>query len=187
MNDIEETLRHGEQRNNNSIEALKKELNAFRTGRANPLLLENVMVDYYGTLTPLNQLASISVPEARLIIVQPWDLQSVSPIEKSIQQTGSGLNPVVDGNLLRISIPPLTEDRRKEMVKQIKQRIESGKVEVRNIRREGIEQLRRLEKTKEISQDESRRGQDQIQKITDSYVNQIDALGEEKEKEVMEV
>lgn len=187
MNNIEETIKHGEKRNGNSIEALKKELNAFRTGRANPSLLESVMVDYYGTLTPLNQLASISVPEARLIVIQPWDLQSVSRIEKSLQQTGSGLNPVVDGNVLRITIPPLTEDRRKEMVKQIRQRIEDGKVEVRNIRREGIELLRGLEKTKEISQDESRRGQEQIQKVTDSYVNQIEELGSEKEKEVMEV
>ena len=184
---IEETIKHGEKRNGNSIEALKKELNAFRTGRANPSLLDSVMVDYYGSLTPLNQLATISVPEARLIVIQPWDPQSVSPIEKSIQQTGSGLNPVVDGSVLRITIPPLTEDRRKEMVKQIRKRIEDGKVEVRNIRREGVEQLRRLEKNKEISQDEGRRGQDQIQKVTDSYVNQIDALGTEKEKEVMEV
>ncbi len=187
MSNIEETVKHGDKRNSNSIEALKKELNGFRTGRANPSLLDSVMVDYYGSLTPLNQLATISVPEARLIVIQPWDPQSVSPIEKSIQQTGSGLNPVVDGSVLRIAIPPLTEDRRKEMVKQIRQRIEDGKVEVRNIRREGIEQIRRLEKNKEISQDEGRRGQDQIQKVTDSYVNQIDALGAEKEKEVMEV
>ena len=187
MGTIQETIDQSEKKNTNSTEALKRELSSVRTGRANPAILDGVMVDYYGSSTPLNQIASISAPEARLLGVQPWDPQSIQSIEKAIQQLGTGMNPAIDGNILRLPIPALTEDRRKDMVKQVRQKIEESRISVRNNRRDSIEQIRSLEKNKDISQDESRRAQEQIQKITDSYINEIDLLGIEKEKEVMEV
>ncbi|MCL0032059.1 ribosome recycling factor [Dehalococcoidia bacterium] len=187
MSTIQEAIDQSEKKNTNSTEALKRELGSVRTGRANPAILDGIMVDYYGSSTPLNQIASISAPEARLLVVQPWDPQSIQSIEKAIQQLGTGMNPSVDGNVLRLPIPALTEERRKDMVKQVRQKIEEARISVRNNRRDSIEQIRSLEKNKDISQDESRRAQDQIQKITDLYINEIDLLGVEKEKEVMEV
>ena len=187
MATISEILEEGDKRKRRSVESLKKEMATIRTGRASPALIENVVVDYYGTSTPLNQLASITVPEARLLVVQPWDKQSLPAMEKAILKFGAGLNPVNDGNVLRLVIPQLTEDRRKELVRLVRKKVEDGRVEVRNIRRDILEQLRAMEKDKEISQDEGRRAQEQLQKMTDLYISQMDDLGAEKEREVMEV
>ena len=187
MATISEVLEDGNKRKRRSVEALKKEMGTVRTGRANPALIENVIVDYYGTSTPLNQLASITVAEARLLLVQPWDRQSLPAMEKAILKFGAGLNPSSDGAVLRLAIPQLTEERRKELVRLVHKKVEDGRVEVRNIRRDILEQLRAMEKDKDISQDESKRAQEHLQKITDQYVGEMDALGVEKEKEVMEV
>ena len=187
MATIREVLEEGDGRKKRSVEALKKELGTFRTGRANPALIENVIVDYYGTSTPLNQLGSVTVADARLLVIQPWDRQSLPAMEKAILKFGAGLNPINDGNVLRLAIPQLTEERRKELVRIVRKKVEDGRVEVRNIRRDILEQLRAMEKEKEVSQDEGKRGQDQLQKMTDIYIGQVDVLGAEKEKEVMEV
>ena len=184
---IREVLEEGDRRKKRSVEALKKELGTIRTGRANPALIENVNVDYYGTSTPLNQLASITVAEARLLVVQPWDRQSLPAMEKAILKYAVGLNPINDGNVLRLAIPQLTEERRKELVRMVRNKVEDGRVEARNIRRDILEQLRAMEKDKEVSQDEGKRAQEQLQKMTDLYIGQMDGLGVEKEKEVMEV
>jgi ribosome recycling factor len=187
MATVNEVFEDGSKRKRRSVGALKKELGTVRTGRANPALIENVIVDYYGTSTPLNQLASITVAEARMLVVQPWDRQSLPAMEKAILKFGSGLNPISDGNVLRLAIPQLTEDRRKELVRLVHKKVEDGRVEVRNIRRDILEQFRAMEKSKDISQDESKRAQEQLQKMTDQYVGEMDALGADKEKEVMEV
>ena len=187
MAPIRDVLEEGDQRKSRSVEALKRELGTIRTGRANPSLVENVMVDYYGASTPLNQLASVTAAEARLLVVQPWDKQSLPAMEKAIMKFGQGLNPVSDGNVLRLSIPQLTGDRRKELVRLVRKKVEEGRVEVRNIRRAVLEQFRAMERDKEISKDEAKRAQDRLQKMTDLYVAEMDSLGTEKEKEVMEV
>jgi ribosome recycling factor len=170
-----------------AVEALKKELAAIRTGRANPGLVEHVQVEYYGTITPLNQIAGISVPEARLIVINPWDKQALSIIEKALLKANLGLTPSSDGKVIRLFIPQLTEERRKELVKMVGKRVEDGRVEVRNIRREGIEEMRSLEKSKQISEDNLKHGQNQIQKLTDDYISQIAEIAENKEAELMQV
>ena len=170
-----------------SVEALKSELNSIRTGRATPALVENLTVDYYGVPTPLNQMASISVPEARLLMIQPWDKQVLREVEKGILKSDLGLVPNNDGNVIRISIPTLTEERRKELVRLVSRKIEDAHVAVRNVRRDGVDQLKQMEKAKELSSDDSRRAQGQIQKLTDAHVDQTDEMGKEKESEVMEV
>lgn len=187
MTSIKEVLEESDARKKRSVEALKRELSTIRTGRASPALVENIVVDYYGVPTPLNQMASISVPEARLLVVQPWDRQSLQAVEKAILKNDLGLNPNNDGTLIRLAIPQLTEERRKELVRLVRKKTEEGRVEVRNIRRSMVEKLRSLEKDKEISQDESKRAQDQVQKMTDLHISQMDSIAEEKEKEVMEV
>jgi ribosome recycling factor len=187
MATINETLEEGNKRKRRSVEALKKDLGTLSTGRASPSLIENIFVDYYGTSTPLNQLASVTVAESRLLLVQPWDRQSLPAIEKAILKYGAGLNPMSDGVVLRLAIPQLTEDRRKGLVRLVRTKVEDGRVEVRNIRRDILEQLRAMEKDKDLSQDESKRGQEQLQKMTNLYIAEIDGLGTEKEKEVMEV
>ncbi len=187
MTSIKEVLEESDARKKRSVEALKRELSTIRTGRASPALVENIVVDYYGAPTPLNQMASISVPEARLLVVQPWDRQSLPAVEKAILKNDLGLNPNNDGTLIRLAIPQLTEERRKELVRLVRKKTEEGRVEVRNIRRSMVEKLRSLEKDKEISQDESKRAQDQVQKMTDLHISQMDSIAEEKEKEVMEV
>lgn len=170
-----------------SVDALGRELSSIRTGRAAPALVENLMIDYYGVPTPLNQLAGISVPEARVLMVQPWDKQSLRDVEKGILKSDLGLVPNNDGNVIRISIPALTEERRRELVRLVGRRLEEGHVAVRNIRRDSLEQFRGLERDKQLSKDESRRAQEQLQQLTDSYISQMDSLGKEKEIEVMEV
>jgi len=170
-----------------AIDALNRELNTLRTGRATPALVENIPVDYYGAPTPLNQIASISVPDARAIMVQPWDKQALGEIEKSLMKSDMGFNPSNDGNMITIPIPTLSQERRKELVRLLKKKLEDGKVSIRNVRRDGQENLRKLEKDKLISQDENRRAQDQLQKTTDGHTKIVDQVGTAKEAEIMQV
>ncbi len=170
-----------------SIEALKNELNRVRTGRASIALLDGVKVDYYGTPTPLNQVATLAVPESRMITIQPWDTSILSDIEKAILKSDLGLVPTNDGKVIRISIPQLTEERRKELVKVVKRIGENAKIAIRNIRRDANEFVKKKEKGKEISQDELKKNQEEIQKMTDEFIKEIDRLISEKEKEVMEI
>jgi len=184
---IEETLADAEQRMGKAIEALRRELATIRTGRAQPALVEHLRVDYHGTPTPLNQLASIAAPEARLLTIQPWDKGSMGAIERAIQTSDLGLNPTNDGNVIRLVIPQLTEERRKELVKVVHRKVEEGRVAVRNVRRDCLEELRRLQRDKEVSEDEERRAQDQLQKLTNRFVAEADQVGREKEQELLEV
>ncbi len=170
-----------------SIDAFRKELGKIRTGRASFSLLDGIKVDYYGTLTPLAQVGTLSVPESRLITITPWDAKMVSPIERAIQASGLGLNPSNDGKIVRIPIPPLTEERRKDLVKVVKKMAEEARIAIRNIRRDSIDRIKESEKKKEISEDEMKRWQDRIQKETDSYVKKIDEILKTKEQEIMEV
>lgn len=170
-----------------AIEALKKEFASIRTGRASLALLDGIKVDYYGNLTPLQQLASLSIPESRQIAIQPWEQKIISDIEKAILKSDLGLTPSNDGKVIRINIPPLTEERRKQLVKTIKKFAEDSKIAVRNIRRDANEEIKKLEKEKQISEDETKKFLDEIQKLTDSYVKKIDELTGHKEKEIMEV
>jgi len=170
-----------------AIEALKRELATIRTGRATPALIEHISADAYGVPTPLNQLASISAPEPRLLLIQPWDRGLAGNVVKAILKSDLGLNPSSDGNVIRLTIPPLTEERRQELVKVVRRRLEEGRVALRNLRREAMEELRRLEKDKQISQDELLRAQEQLQKLTDSFIADAERIGRDKETELMEV
>ncbi|MDY6792317.1 MAG: ribosome recycling factor [Thermodesulfobacteriota bacterium] len=169
-----------------SVNALKNEFNKVRTGRASLTILDGIRVDYYGTLTPLNQMATLSVPESRLITIQPWDASVIKEIEKAILKSDLGLTPSNDGKIIRISIPPLTEERRKELVKIINKISEDHKIAVRNIRRDSNELLKGLKKDGDISEDDAFKAQDQIQKITDEHIQLIDDVNKEKEKEILE-
>ncbi|MDX2440530.1 MAG: ribosome recycling factor [Desulfobacterales bacterium] len=169
-----------------SIDALKNEFNKVRTGRASLTILDGIRVDYYGTLTPLNQMATLAVPESRLITIQPWDVSVIKEIEKAILKSDLGLTPSNDGKIIRISIPPLTEERRKELVKVINKMSEDHKIAVRNIRRDSNELLKGLKKDGDISEDDAFKAQDQVQKITDENINLIDDVNKEKEKEILE-
>ena len=182
-----EILAETERKMDNTVAALKRELITLRTGRATPALIENVTVDYYGVATPLNQIASISAPDARVIMVQPWDKQALREIEKSLMKSEMGFNPANDGNIITVPIPPLTQERRQELVRLLKRKLEDGKVSIRNVRRDGVETLRRLERDKAISQDENHRSQDQLQKATDAHVKTVDEVGSSKETEIMQV
>jgi ribosome recycling factor len=182
-----EILAETERKMDNTVAALKRELGTIRTGRATPALIENVSVDYYGVATPLNQIASISAPDARVIMVQPWDKQALREIEKSLMKSEMGFNPSNDGNTITVPIPPLTQERRQELVRLLKRKLEDGKVSIRNVRRDGVETLRRLERDKAISQDENHRSQDQLQKATDAHVKTVDEVGSSKETEIMQV
>jgi len=170
-----------------SVEATRREFAAHRAGRANPALLEHLRVDYYGAPTPLQQLASITAPEARLLVVKPFDRGAVKDIERAILQSDLGLNPSFDGTVFRIPIPTLTEERRRELVKIARKHTEEGRVSIRNIRRDAKEMLEQLEKDGEISEDESRRGLERLQHLTDEAIAQLDRLLQTKEQEIMEV
>ena len=183
----ETVLAEVEKKMDRSVDALRRELNSLRTGRATPSLIENVSVDYYGVPTPLKQIASISAPDARAILVQPWDKQSMKEIEKSLMKSEMGFNPSNDGNNITVPIPPLNRERRQELVRLLKRKIEDGKVSVRNVRRDGQDTLRKLERDKVISQDQNRRAQDQLQKSTDGHTKIIDQVGTAKETEIMQV
>ncbi|MBR0324520.1 MAG: ribosome recycling factor, partial [Selenomonadales bacterium] len=170
-----------------TIDALRREFASIRTGRATPALLDKIMVDYYGTPSPINQVANISVPEPRMITIQPWERNMIGDIERAIMKSDLGLNPVNDGTMIRLSIPQLTKERRQEIVKVVHKKTEEGRVGIRNIRRDAIDALKKLEKTKEISEDELKKAQDDMQKLTDKYIKEADKVMAAKEKEVMEV
>ncbi len=170
-----------------SIEVLRMELGSIRTGRAAPALVEHIKVEYAGAPTPLNQLASIYAPEARLIVIQPWDRSSIRDVEKAILKSDLGLTPTSDGTLIRISVPPLTEERRQELTRAVRKRVEEGKIAIRNLRREAMEEMRGLEKNKDMSQDELKRALDQLQKLTDSFIADTERIGQDKETELAEV
>lgn len=170
-----------------AIDGLARELATIRAGRATPALLDNIMVDYQGTSIPLYQLATISIPEANLIIIQPWDRTSLRDIEKAILTANIGLNPANDGNIIRVVIPPLNEERRKELVKLVSRKVEERRIAIRNIRRDGIEKLRELEKNKEISQDELTSNAKKIDQLTEVCVDKVSELGQSKENEIQEI
>ncbi len=180
-------LPEAESRMQKTTEALKREMSAIRSGRASTALVANVIVDYNGVPTPLNQLATITAPEARLLVIQPWDRQCISEIERGILKSGLGLNPATDGAIIRLPIPEPTEERRRELVKVVRRHAEEARVAARNVRRDALDKLRAMERNKEISQDDSRRLQERLQKLTDTAISQINAVATEKEAEVMEV
>lgn len=184
---MDETLADSRRRMEKAVEALKKELNKIRTGRATTSLLDDIKVDYYGTPTPLSQVGTLAVPEPRLITIQPWEKNLLPEIEKAIQRSDLGLNPNSDGLLIRIAFPPLTEERRKEMVKVTKRMAEDAKVAIRNIRRDANESLKSMEKEKEISEDDLKRGEKNVQELTDQMVAKVDEVTSHKEAEVMEI
>lgn len=184
---VKELERQVRERMNKAVEATQRELSSIRMGKATPSLLEGVRVECYDSTMPLSQVANVSAPEARLLVVQPWDKTIMADIVKAIQKSNLGLNPQSDNNVIRIPIPPLTEERRREIVKLIKKLAEEGRVAIRNIRRDANEELKRKEKQGEIGEDDSRKGQEEIQKITDEYIEKIEELIRSKEKEVMEV
>lgn len=169
------------------VSVYKEDLTCIRAGRANPALLDKISVDYYGVLTPLNQLASISAPEPRLLVIQPWDVNTIPQIEKAVLKSDLGLNPSNDGKVIRLPIPQLTEERRKDLVKLVSKSAENAKIAIRNIRREVNDKLKKMEKNKEISEDERKRAEIETQNITDKYIDEIDKLTEKKEEELMEV
>jgi ribosome recycling factor len=183
---IEETLQETEERMGKTITDLKNELKRVRTGRASLSLLDGIRVEYYGTQTQLNQMASLSVPESRLIVIQPWDVSAIKEIEKAILKSDLGLTPSSDGKLIRISIPPLTEERRKELVKVVSKMCEEHKIAARNIRRDSNELLKGFKKDGDISEDDAFKAQDSVQKITDEHINRIDKIYKDKEKEILE-
>jgi ribosome recycling factor len=170
-----------------AIEAMERDFQSVRTGRASTSLVERLLVEYYGTPTPLNQLASISVPEAHQIVIQPWDRSVLGAIEKAIQKSDIGLMPNVDGAVVRLNIPPLTEERRKDLVKVVHRRMEDARVEIRNHRRDAFEETRRQERDGELGSDEARREQERIEKTTHEWIEEVDRVGKVKEQEIMEV
>jgi len=184
---VSDILQNIEEKMRTSVGGLKKELATIRTGHATPALIEHIKVEYAGVPTPLNQVASISAPEARLLVIQPWDKSSMRSIEKAILKSDLGLNPSSDGNVIRISIPQLSEERRQELIKVVRKRIEERKIAVRNLRHEAMNELKNLEKNKEISQDEHKRALNQLQKLTDCFIADIEEIGRSKEVELAEV
>lgn len=184
---IKEIQAEAENKMKKSVETIQKEFASIRTGKATPMLLEGIKVEYYGNLTPLSQVASVSVPDPKLLVIQPWEKRMIPEIAKAIQKSDLGLNPIQDANVVRLPIPALTEERRKDLVKLVKKLTEEGKVAIRNLRREAIEGLKKGEKDKKISEDDSRKAQEKMQEITDKYIKMMDELFEKKEKEIMEV
>ncbi len=185
---LEEVIAEVKSHMETTVDALRRDLAAIRTGRASTAILDQVKIDYYGNLSPLNQVATLSVPEARLIVIKPWEANLIPEIEKAIlAEKGLGLNPSNDGAIIRLPIPELTEERRREMTKVARHRGEEGRVAVRHARRDGIDMLQEAQKEGEVSEDESRHGQDEVQKLTDGYIVRIDEIVKNKEAEIMEV
>ena len=184
---VSNALSDTKQKMQKSAEALKQELATIRTGHASPALVEHIKVEYAGVLTPLHQLAGISAPEARLLVIQPWDPTSISIIKQTIMKSDLGLNPSDDGRIIRLSIPPLSEERRQELIKLVRRRVEERKIIMRNLRHEAMNDLKQLEKNKDISQDEQKRASEQLQKLTDSFIAAAGQVGQDKETELMEV
>ena len=184
---IKDVMDDADVRMGKAIDALRRDLGSIRTGRASPSLVERLSVDYYGSSTPLNQLAGISVPEPRLLVIQPWDRGSMSAIEKAILKSELGLNPSNDGQVIRIAIPQLTEERRKQMVKLVHGHVEEGKIALRNIRRDAMANVKELLAEKLIGEDDERRAEQQVDELTKRYVSEADKVGKSKEQEVLEV
>lgn len=184
---MEEVFKNTDKKMNKRVEALAFEFAAIRAGRANPSVLDKILVDYYNTPTPINQLAAVSVTEARTLIIQPWDASVVSDVEKAIQASDLGINPQTDGKIIRIVFPPITEDRRREIVKDISKMAEESKVSIRSIRRDYLDKLKEMEKKSEITKDDLRDAEKRMQKVTDKYIKKIEDLSKEKEKEIMEI
>ncbi|MFV0350606.1 MAG: ribosome recycling factor [Halodesulfovibrio sp.] len=184
---MDEILLDAEERMEKAITSLEREFGKLRTGRATTSLVDNIVVDYYGTPTPIKQMSSVAIPDSRSITIQPWDKGAFALIEKAIINSDLGLNPMNDGRVIRINIPMLTEERRKELVKLAKKYIEEAKVAVRNVRRDANEQVKKLEKNKDITEDECRQGQEEVQKLTDAYVAKADERGAAKEAEIMAI
>ena len=184
---MKDVVSSNEERMKKTLVSLKDGFASLRTGRASPALFDKIRVDSYGEKTPLNQVANISIPEARLVVIQPWDKNLISEIEKAIRSSELSLNPSNDGKVIRVSIPPLTEQRRKELAKLAKGQAEQSRVAIRNIRRDGNEELKKLLKDSSITEDDESKGSAELQKLTDNYINQVNQVLEEKEKEIMEV
>ena len=184
---IKDILASHEERMQKSIEALKREFATLRAGRATPALLDKVTVDYYGSPTPVNQIAKVAVPEPRMIIIQPYEKSILHDIEVAIMKSDLGLSPNSDGTAIRLAVPALTQERRQEIVKTVNKKAEEAKVAIRNVRRDGNDAIKKLEKAKEITEDDSKRGQESMQKLVDKYIKLVDTTKEAKEKEVMEV
>lgn len=184
---IDDVKHRAEEKMQHTIEALRHDFSTIRTGRANPALLDKIMVDAYDTQMPINQLATVGAPEARLLVVSPWDKTVIGAIKNAITKSDLGLNPQSDGNVLRIPLPPLTEERRKDLAKVAGKKTEEAKVAIRNVRRDAIEELRKLEKSGDISEDDLKRAQDQVQKLTDKYTAESDKVHDAKVAEIMEV
>ncbi|MEG6565952.1 ribosome recycling factor [Thermoanaerobacterium saccharolyticum] len=184
---MDDLLKNTEEKMKKSIAILKNELMSIRAGRANPALLDRISIDYYGTMTPINKLATITAPEPKVIIIQPWDTSKISEIEKAIQKSDLNINPTSDGKIIRLVFPDLTEERRKELVKLVHKKGEEAKVAVRQIRRDANDTIKKMDKNGEISEDEKLKSEENVQKLTDKYIKEIDKILEQKEKEIMEI
>lgn len=184
---MDKLFKESDERMNKTIESLEREYAAIRAGRANPNALNKIMVDYYGTPTPINQMAAVSVAEARTLVIQPWDISTVHSIEKAIQTSDLGINPQTEGKVIRLNFPKLTEDRRRELAKDIKKMAEDSKVAIRAIRRDIIDKLKKMQKSSDITEDDLKDGEDKIQKKTDKYIKQIDDIAKNKENDIMEI
>src|SRR2546425_3090304 len=184
---VDDIFAETERRMQKAVEALRHDLAAVRTGRASAALLERIQIDYYGAPTPINQVATISVPDARMLVIQPWERKLLTDIEKAIQRSDLGINPNNDGQVIRLNIPPLSEERRRDMVKTLHKKLDEHKVAIRNIRRDIQDKLQDREKKKEISEDELKRSKDRLQKLTDRYIDEMDKVGKSKELEILEV
>jgi ribosome recycling factor len=185
--DLDGIIKSAEHRMSTAVDILGRDLQTVRTGRATPMLLDRIQVDYYGSPTPINGVANISAPDPRMVLVQPWDRSMLGPIEKAIQKSDLGINPTNDGQVIRLVLPQLTEERRKELVKQVHQRAEEARVAVRNCRRDALDHLRKAEKDGGISQEDERRAQERLQKLTDTFIRRVDDVSRNKESEVLEV
>ena len=187
MAEIKEILSTAQTKMQKTIEVLRVDLASVRAGRASVALLDKVMVEYYGTPTPVNQVASVTVPEPRMIVIQPWEKNLLKDIERAIMKSDLGLNPNSDGSVIRLNLPQLTEERRKELVKTVHKKAEDARVSIRNLRREANDSVKKAEKAKEITEDEAKKANDDIQKMTDKFIKEVDTVMEHKEKEVMEI
>jgi len=184
---MEQVFEKTKNRMEKTLDALDREYSAIRAGRANPKVLNNIVVDYYGTPTPLNQMAAISVPEPRLLTIQPWDTSTLRDIEKAISTSDIGINPQNDGKVIRLAFPQLTEEHRKNLVKDVSKKAEEAKVAIRNIRRDAMDDIKKLKKDNAITEDDQKDGEKELQKITDNYIKQIDEMGDKKEKEILSI
>ncbi len=184
---MQELLKSTEEKMNKTLAALERDFKAVRAGRANVSVLDRVTVDYYGVPTPIQQMAAVSVPEARTLVIQPWDASTLKEIEKAILTSDIGINPQNDGTKIRLNFPPLTEERRKEIVKDVKKTAEDSKVAIRNLRRDALDKLKALKKDNKITEDDESNGEKKIQNLTDKFCKEIDSLASDKEKEIMEI